>query len=399
MKHPLETCHFTSVINWCLKVGLYQLKSISRSKEPWTAIIDASIQQGTKKAFVVLKVPTYIMKDRKRALTLQDVEVADLTVHESLNGDIIADLLTPLFEKLGAPSQILSDGGSDIAKGIKLAQASMTNTLPHSLDIGHTFANILKRNYEKQTLFNELVSFAGKVGAKLRQTLAAWITPNKQRTKGRFQSISQLANWAQNTFKYCQEHLQDHDDATQALLQSQFVDNVNNESLVLFSQQFQLDCQVLNDIQKEVKNNGLSEASYKKSIECISSSSASSVIKEETEQYLSQSLAQLTKYKIETGLLSTDVIESLFGKIKFIMARSPSKEFNKLCLLLPMMTGTFDENLIETAISEIMISDLKKWEEDNIGNTLLKEKRKNFAKLKQDDDVPIDANDLLALAA
>ncbi len=46
-----------------------------------------------------------------------------------------------------------------------------------------------------------------------------------------------------------------------------------------------------------------------------------------------------------------------------------------------------------------MISDLKKWEEDSIGNTLLKEKRKNFAKLKQDNDVPIDANDLLALAA
>src|SRR5664280_873051 len=45
--------HFTSVINWTLRLGLGLLKQVKPISTPWLAIIDHSIDIGTKKALVV----------------------------------------------------------------------------------------------------------------------------------------------------------------------------------------------------------------------------------------------------------------------------------------------------------------------------------------------------------
>ncbi len=48
--------HFTSVINWTLRLGLGLLTQVQAITKPWVAIIDHSIDIGTKKALVVLRV-------------------------------------------------------------------------------------------------------------------------------------------------------------------------------------------------------------------------------------------------------------------------------------------------------------------------------------------------------
>ena len=48
--------HFTSVINWSLRLGLGLLSQVQTVTKPWIAIIDHSIDIGTKKALVVLRV-------------------------------------------------------------------------------------------------------------------------------------------------------------------------------------------------------------------------------------------------------------------------------------------------------------------------------------------------------
>ncbi len=50
--------------------------------------------------------------------------------------------------------------------------------------------------------------------------------------------------------------------------------------------------------------------------------------------------------------MSTDIIESVFGKIKYILAKSPIKDFNKLSLILPGLVGFCDEDLIMKALKE-----------------------------------------------
>jgi hypothetical protein len=64
--------HFTSVINWTLRLGLGMLKQIRSTSKPWVAIIDHSIDIGTKKVLVVLRVNMDALLQRKKAITLKD---------------------------------------------------------------------------------------------------------------------------------------------------------------------------------------------------------------------------------------------------------------------------------------------------------------------------------------
>ncbi|MGB5714957.1 MAG: hypothetical protein WBM44_29060 [Waterburya sp.] len=49
--------HFTSVLNWTMRVGLGLLNRVGEVSYPWIAIIDYSLAIGTNKVLVVLRVP------------------------------------------------------------------------------------------------------------------------------------------------------------------------------------------------------------------------------------------------------------------------------------------------------------------------------------------------------
>ncbi len=48
--------HFTSTINWTLRVGLALLQSVKNISEPWIAIVDTSIDVSTKKLLGLIPV-------------------------------------------------------------------------------------------------------------------------------------------------------------------------------------------------------------------------------------------------------------------------------------------------------------------------------------------------------
>ena len=81
--------HFTSVINWTLRLGLGMLKQVQPISKPWVAIIDHSIDIGTKKALVVLRVGMDVLSQNGQAITLKDCECIGLTVSEKVNGDTV----------------------------------------------------------------------------------------------------------------------------------------------------------------------------------------------------------------------------------------------------------------------------------------------------------------------
>jgi len=93
------------------------------------------------------------------------------------------------------------------------------------------------------------------------------------------------------------------------------------------------------------------------------------------------------QHQISDALISSDIIECLFGKIKYLIDKSPTKDFNKLVLLLPALVGELTEEDISRAQKTIKIKDIKEWEEQNIGDTILKQKRREF-KIEVSKNVP-----------
>lgn len=140
--------HFTLAINWSLRIGLGLLQQVAPIEAPWMAIIDHSIDVGTKKALVVLRVPLAALALRGAALRLEDCQCIGLVVAETVNGKTLAQPLQAIFAQAGLPKAIAKDGDATLNKGVRLWMDQEQTTVALIEDIGHVMACALKAQFE-----------------------------------------------------------------------------------------------------------------------------------------------------------------------------------------------------------------------------------------------------------
>ena len=120
----LPTPDFTTIRQWFLKLGLFELKKSKEKRTDWIFIIDTILEQGHKKCFLVLGLSyqkwSEKLKSDRTNLQHHDLEVLALEVLDTTKGEIIESRINNLANNVGKPLQIISDHGSDIKKGIEL---------------------------------------------------------------------------------------------------------------------------------------------------------------------------------------------------------------------------------------------------------------------------------------
>ena len=67
-------------------------------RKPWIAIIDHSINIGTKKLFVVLRIKADILYKRDKAISLEGCECIGLKVCDVVNGESVKNDLEEIFK-------------------------------------------------------------------------------------------------------------------------------------------------------------------------------------------------------------------------------------------------------------------------------------------------------------
>lgn len=117
LRFQVKIPHFTSVIHWTLRVGIALFRQVSVLSEPWVALLDCSIDIGTRKALVVLRVPLKALHQKQNALGLQDCECIGLEISSSWNGPRVAETLAHVFEKSGLSRSGPQGRGNGSQKG------------------------------------------------------------------------------------------------------------------------------------------------------------------------------------------------------------------------------------------------------------------------------------------
>jgi hypothetical protein len=191
--------HFTSVINWSLRLGLGLLKQVKPITEPWLAIMDHSIDIGTKKALVVLRVTTAALSKRGGAIRLEDCECIGLNVSEIVNGETISLELDTIFRQAGRPVTIIKDADASLQKGVRLWSEQQAQPVPTIDDIGHTMASALKAQFEKAPAYQRFITLVSHGAKCLRQTDMAFIMPPNTEPKG----VSKASANSVNGVKKC----------------------------------------------------------------------------------------------------------------------------------------------------------------------------------------------------
>lgn len=366
--------HFTSVINWTLRLGLGLLKQVKPISTPWMAIIDHSIDIGTKKALVVLRVNVDALSKRGAAIRLEDCECIGLKVCEQVNGNTIALDLEAIFNQAGQPRAIIKDGDYTLQKGVRLWSEKQGVEIPVITDIGHSMATALKNQYEKTEAYKRFTALLTKGANRLRQTELAFLIPPKLRSKGRFQSISTLGKWADKILDVFTVQGRAKKGSMLAKMRTALPGFL---LLKPFIKRFAMTTQVVAQVMEILKNKGLDQLNYERCYQLSETLPKNSKVKKHLQKWLREHLAiqkQLTEFPL---LVSSDIIESLFGNFKHIIERSPQADMNRTTLLIPALCGCLNKITITQALNLARHNDLDVWEKENIPYTVRK-KRKAF---------------------
>jgi len=113
------------------------LKEIEKIEKPWIAIIDHSINIGTKKLFVVLRIEIDILYKRDKAITLEDCECIGLKICEVVNGESVKRDLEEIFKISGNPSAIIKDTDYTLNRGVRLYNETQKKPILQIEDISH----------------------------------------------------------------------------------------------------------------------------------------------------------------------------------------------------------------------------------------------------------------------
>lgn len=346
----LQIPHFTSVIHWTLRAGMTIYNAVGPTDEPWIAVIDCSIDIGTRKALVVLRVPLAALHQKQDAIGLRDCECIGLKIATRWNGPLVKDALVDIFGKAGMPRAIIKDGGTDIKSGVELYRETKDAQHVRVIeDVGHLAANALKAEFAKRSAFDKFLQIVRKGSARIRQTDLAWLLPPKVRTKGRFQGITEVAEWAGKLLNLMGGPGRSKNESEVGMLRKAFR---GLSQLRTFLEQFCATCRVTEQFLKLMKTQGLNQATAAQAKIILRQLPRGSLIRVRMSSWIDRHL------RIQRGLaggrlpllVSSDGIESLFGKFKTIVQRNPQAELNRLVYIIPLLCGNHTSAEIDRAL-------------------------------------------------
>jgi len=322
-----------------------------------------------------LRVSIKTLQQRGGAIQLQDCECIGLKVCEIVNHEKVCEDLEEILAIAGSPDAIVKDCDYTLAKGVRLWAAKQEKPVSVIDDIGHSMANALKKQFEKTPAY-KVFTAAVSHGAKcLRQTEFAFLKPPKLRTKGRFQSISKLGKWGEKILdvfavKGCAKK-----GSVLDKLRSVFP---NFLQMKPFIERFALSTKIVADVMEILKNKGLNKTTYRQCYELSKTLPRNSKVKNALQVWLKKHLKIQQEVTELPLLVSSDIIESLFGNYKYIIERSPQADMNRSVLLIPALCGRREEAVIDQALNKASQIDLEKWDEVNIPYTIRKKRQEFF---------------------
>jgi len=202
---PFESASHTTIQNWILRIGLYELQRPKEFADDWIWIVDHTIQIGTIKVLLILGIRRSKWLQLGRPLRHTDLEVLELLPVEVSNGEVVCEQYTAVVQRSGVPQAILSDQGSDLQRGLKLLQNKHSDVIGVS-DVTHKVASLLKALLESDEAWMTFRKQCGTTRAAIQQTPLAHLAPPKFKTKARYMNVSEQIRWGQSVSSLLRRH-------------------------------------------------------------------------------------------------------------------------------------------------------------------------------------------------
>lgn len=378
-----------TVRGWLLRLGLYLLQHVPQRRSDWVWIIDHTLQWGTARCLVVLGVSESHLAAHGFRLGHADVCALAVEVVEHSDGTVVHQQLVALAQRVGVPRQIVSDHGSDLAKGIRLFQQEQPEVID-TYDITHKMACLLKGLLDNDASWQAFVRHCGAVGTRLRQTAGSFLLPPTLRSKARYMNLETLLSWADRMRELATPEgasrlasaLQMPVAETQSWWQETFgwLEGFRAE-LQTWSQLWALVCRA----EEQVRAGGIHAESgpqFRASLAATPFEEGQVCrLTEQIEGFLNEAGKKVPAGQAMLG--SSEVIESVFGSYKQYVERGVWSEIGSNVLLLPVLLVTLTTELLRRALTAVCVADVRSWCVQNLGPSRQQRFGQVFGKSKE----------------
>ena len=341
------------------KVGYHELARPKEKASDWIIILDHSIQLGSSKILVIYGIRSSGY-DFSRALTYTDLTPLVIKIRPSWNSDRMKEELLSLQEKIGHIAYAVADHCGNIHKGLELAG------IPQIHDVSHRIALLLEKRYLKDDDFIGFNAGLSRMRSKLVQSTLAHLVPVSPRKKSIYQNLGRTARWASGIL-----------DALHAGRLSGAETRAVEWMLpyeTLVRELEGLD-RTISRMEECIKNHGLSKNTIME-MNAIANR-AKGLLSDEGQgilrkimEYCRETSGMLPEYK--RLLCTSDIIESAFGKYKNMSSDNPMACVTKMVLALAAITVEITTEKVKDIMEEVKLKDVEKWEKENIGTTVFK---------------------------
>ena len=363
---------------WMLKLGYYNLTKEQTKADDWIYIIDHSIQMGKEKLLLIIGIRAKDLP-KNRALKYEDTEIIDLQPVTKSTGEIVYKQIEEASKKTGKPRAIVSDMGSDIKLGVKIFQKNSSNTV-HIYDLKHKIALLIKGILELNNNWSDFKKFANYIVKKLQNTTSAGYRPPKQKEKARYMNIENLVKWGDKILiKY--KNLKNNKLKTN--------DEIKLQNTIKDIAQFENSIEAWNEmvivfetIERFMNIHTLQQDSYQKFYELskYKLSNIKTVLAYRLKMQILSFIEEQQKVckKDERLLHSSQLIESLFGKLKALEKEQSKSSFTNLILSIGSMVSKRTSNVIKKALETVTIDMINKWSKNKIGTTIQAQRKELY---------------------
>ncbi len=367
LKVPLQTAAPNTILLWVQKLGYYLLTRPKEQADDWIIVLDHTIRLGPKKLCVVMGIREADI-DFQRPLCLQDLTPLREIARAHWTGDTIAPMVRELQHELGTIRYAVGDYGSDIKKGLRLAD------IAHIHDVTHHIALILKALYANDPTYQDVTRRLARIRKEFAQTDAAHLFPPKQRTKSRYHNLKPLAEYGRHVRHYLSRP-HDANEAEQRLRQALLW---LPSKTAFFDELWEIST-LVSTIEWHVKHRGLSPTSIAVCCRVLDTATTEKgrCFKARMLHYF-----QLTCTLVDASeclLCTSDILESAFGKYKNWLSDNSTAGITGLALCIAAFTSSLETHELKTAYEDTTTHDVQTWIRDNIGTTLLKKRRDAFS--------------------
>jgi hypothetical protein len=369
---------------WLLRVGYYQLTRPKEQAADWVWIIDHTIQLGGQKCLVILGVRLSALPPPGTCLRHEHVEPIARYPVQTSTGEVVYQQLTAAVAHTGVPREILSDGGSDLQAGVARFQQGHPETRA-SYDIKHKTALVVKQELAEDALWKAFTQQAAQTKQRVQQTPLAFLAPPTQRRKARYMNVDILIRWGTNVLAYLAQPRQPGEEPVTAAQLTAAYGWLQDfrESLQDWGELLQ----IVETTEQWVRSQGLSHGcaqALAPQVAALVRTARGRRVAQHLLTFVERESAKAAPHARFLG--SSEVIESVFGKLKRLEHHQVHSGFTGLVLAVGAMVSTITHEVIQKALETVPTRQVRQWCQQHLGPSVQAQRQHAFRQLQPEEE-------------